>query len=613
MSSSDATLVGEVQAVTGSVVSIRIRPDLPSLVLVAGSSYRVGQLGSFVRIPVGYTDLFGVCTQVGATANVDEGVDSTSDARWMTVTLFGEAVGGVFERGVGQFPTFADEVHIVTNRELERIYASSTPDAAIRVGTIASASGIGANLDLARLVSRHSAIVGSSGSGKSNLVATILDAIATQGFPSARVVVIDPHGEYAQAVSGNGKVFSASPGDGQEALTVPYWCLPFDEFLEVSLGELNQSNEAVVRSEVEKLRSAAAKALAAAPDAETVTADSPIPFSARQLWFDLIDFENRTYEDNASTKPTAVTGGDPDRLVANVYLPHAIGSGAPYKGPKRGIVRNLELMRNRLLDSRYGFLFEPGEDLTPNLEGAVVSDLDQLVRAWVGHDHAITVFDLSSVPADVLPLIAGAVLRTIYDALYWAADASVSGRNQPLLIVLEEAHLFLRDGDQSVAHRTVSRIAKEGRKYGVGLMLVTQRPTEVDSTALSQCGTMMALRLTNSADRARVTATIPDDLANLGALLPALRTGEMIATGEAVALPSRIRLNLARHKLDGGDPDLAERWRSSRRPSSDDYVVAISNWRALSFSGSSPTAAVADEHVEQVEAQAAPANEEETE
>lgn len=578
------TLIGEVQSVSGSLVSVRLRPGLSSLLLVDGTSYRIGQIGSFVRIPLGYTSLYGVCSQVGAAA-LPNGVaaDDEIDGRWMTVTLFGESLGGSFERGVGQYPTFGDDVHLVTNIELERIYGSARIRTPLTVGTIASSSGIEARLDLGKLVSRHSAVVGSSGAGKSNLVAVVLDAIAQQGYSSARILVVDPHGEYASAVGDAGEVFSATPEGTQNPLFVPYWALPFDELLGVTLGDLNTSNDAVVRNELERLRCVGAQYLADPPPTHSISADSPIPFSIKQLWADLTDFENRSYLDSVGTKPTQVTVGDPESLVANTYPPPSSGNSVPYKGPKRGITRNLELMRNRLRDARYSFLLDPGPDLTPTLTGETNEDLDALVASWVGHDKPITVIDLSGAPSDVLSLVTGTVLRIVYDTLFWSADLPIGGRNQPLLIVLEEAHLFLPEGRESTAQRTVAKIAKEGRKYGVGLMLVTQRPTELDSTALSQCGTMIALRLTNAADRARVGAAMPDDLANFTALLPALRTGEAIMTGEALPIPSRVRLPEAPNKAVGTDPDLATGWCLLPRPDSADYTTAIANWRSLSF------------------------------
>lgn len=579
------TLVGEVQSVSGSTVSVHLRAGLSSLVLVGSESYRVGQVGAFLRVPLGYSHLYGVCSQVGAAALphaiVGQG-EAEIDGRWLTLTLFGESLGGDFKRGVSQYPTFGDEVHLVTNDELNQIYRSPDIRAPLAIGSIASASGIDARIDLAKLVTRHSVVVGSSGAGKSNLVGVLLEALATQGFQAARTIVLDPHGEYVNAVGNKGRVFSIKPDNpDHEPLYVPFWALPFDELVQTTLGDLNTSQEGAVREEVVALKRAANAHLDVPTPHEAITADSPIPFSVKKLWFDLDDFEHRTYVDNAKTQLEQLeTVGDAEALIPNVYPHHALGGGSPFQGPRRGLTRGLELMRNRLRDSRYQFLFSPGADLTPDLEGQTVDDLDALVASWVGHDRPITVIDLSGAPADVRSLVAGTVLRIVYDALFWAAGLPVSGREQPLLVVVEEAHLFLPDGTDNPAQRTFATAAKEGRKHGVGLLLVTQRPTELDSSVMSQCGTMIALRLTNQADRSRVTATMPDDLANLAGLLPSLRTGEAVVVGEAMPIPSRVRIPVATNKIVGSDPDLARGWIDEPRPPIEHYATAVSNWRA---------------------------------
>ena len=151
-------------------------------------------------------------------------------------------------------------------------------------------------------------------------------------------------------------------------------------------------------------------------------------------------------------------------------------------------------MRSRLKDARYSFLFNPGGGFDPDLDGNIGADLDVLVRDWAGHDKSVTIFDVSGLPSDVLPTIVGTMLRVIYDMLFWAQDLAAGGREQPLLVVIDEAHRFVPEGADSPAHRTLSTIAKEGRKYGVGLMLVSQRPSEIDSAVLSQCGSLIALR-----------------------------------------------------------------------------------------------------------------------
>ena len=191
-------------------------------------------------------------------------------------------------------------------------------------------------------------------------------------------------------------------------------------------------------------------------------------------------------------------------------------------------------------------------------------------------------FDVSALPSEVLPTIVGTMLRVIYDMLFWGQDLAMGGRHQPLLVVIDEAHLFVPEGDESPAHRTLSTLAKEGRKYGVGLMLVSQRPSELDSTVLSQCGSLIAMRLTNAADRGRVAETIPDDLGGLVELLPSLRTGEGVFIGEIMPIPTRVRVRKASDKAIGDDPRLPEVWQTTPRPDTDLYTTALSNWRAQS-------------------------------
>lgn len=576
------TLIGYVDSVKGGVVTIRLR-DLPTFMMVSGRSYRVGQIGAFLRIPLGYTQLYAVCTLVGAAAApTREDVGAPLGHRWLSATLFGESIGGVFERGVSQYPTIKDEVHLVTLQDMRVIYGSTEQERAITVGHIAASSGIAGNLDLGRLVTRHTAVVGSTGSGKSNLLAVLLEAIATQGYPSARALVIDPHGEYGSAVGQYGQVFRIKHDPEKEELPlyIPYWALPFDELKQICLGEMQPASEAAIRDEITSRKRLSATTVQNAPPDTAITADSPIPFSIKKLWFDLDDYERRTFEDRGGEKLCElVEEGDPEILKPNSYPNAGLGSKAPFLNPyPRRIPKQLDLLRSRLQDSRYSFLFQPGEDLTPDLDGKINKDLDKLVASWIGHDKPITVLDISGLPSETLSSIVGTLLRIIYDMLFWAIDLPVSGRKQPLLVVLEEAHVFLPEGRDSSAHRTISRIAKEGRKYGVGLCVVTQRPVEIDTTVISQCGTMIALRLTNNSDRSTVEAAMPDDLGALSGMLPALRTGEGLVIGEAMPIPSRIQFFRARKRPHGDDPEMPDAWREPR-PVPEHYASALINWR----------------------------------
>lgn len=602
----DPTYIGQVASVTGAVIRVRLREDMPStLVMIGGESYRVGQIGGFFRVPLGYTNLYAVCTQIGADAAPPASAERSFGAaleddkqlhlsgyRWMTIVLFGETLGGEFERGVGQYPTVGDEVHLVTNDDLKIIYGwAKGKKGTIAVGRIAAASGISADISVAGLVSRHSAVVGSTGAGKSNLVTVLLETVADGSLPNARAIVIDPHGEYATALGDRARVFRIRPNEaaGERPLWVPFWALPFAELQQLTLGGLQPNHEASIRDEVLDMKTAAAAHLALPPPPETLTADSPVPFSIKKLWYELDKFERVTFSVNApqtdanANPPEQV--GDATLLRSDRYPAASPYNQAPYKNQKkRNIERHLELMRSRLRDARFSFLFTPGGGYEPNLNGEVQNDLNTLVRDWIGHDKPITIFDVSGLPSEVLPTIVGTMLRIVYDMLFWAQDLPIGGRQQPVLVVLDEAHRFVPEGVDTPAHRTLSMIAKEGRKYGTGLMLVTQRPSEIDSAILSQCGSMIALRLTNSADRSKVSAAVPDDLGGLVDQLPSLRTGEGVFLGEVMPIPSRVRVRKAKQKPIGDDPKLPDVWQAPNRPDGNLYTQALANWRAQSTS-----------------------------
>ena len=257
-----------------------------------------------------------------------------------------------------------------------------------------------------------------------------------------------------------------------------------------------------------------------------------------------------------------------------------MGAAGPFlNGAAKGIRRQLNLLRSRLLDRRFDFLLHPGP-WEPDLDGVVAQDLDVLLAGWLGHDRPITILDLSGVPSTVLERLIGSILRIVYEALFWSREKTEGGILRPLLVVMEEAHRYLGPDTGGVASAIVKRIAKEGRKYGIGAMLVSQRPAEVDETILSQCGTLIALRLSNPADRSRVKGALPDNLAGLMDLLPVLRTGEAIIAGEAARLPVRCRITLPSeaHLPRSADPEVTVAW--SRRRLAEGYDRVVASWRA---------------------------------
>ncbi|MCY4579565.1 MAG: ATP-binding protein [Chloroflexi bacterium] len=589
MLSRDPEFLGYIASVSGAALSVRLARSISSgLSLIRGQTYRIGQVGSFVRIPQGYQDLFGVVSAVGADA-VPDNVDPLEDTgRWMTIELIGETFGGSFERGISRFPNVGDAAFIAIEEHLRRIYDIDDQRAVV-IGVLSSAEGIAARIALDELVTRHSAILGSTGSGKSTTVASLLRAITAEdeagnpAYPSARVLLLDVHGEYSRPLADRAQVFSVEPQPGQDQLFIPYWALDIDDLLEFLTGGVDEARETAFTDKITELKSLShSSSRFPGVDTNSITVDIPIPFSLKKLWYDLINFEIMTLEGPNRDQPTLQHAGDPETLDPPTYKPHAMGSAGPYMNQQAlGIRRQLNSLRSRLLDSRYDFMLHPGP-WEPDLGGKPREDLDGLLRGWLGGPNPITILDISGVPSTVLERLVGSILRIIYEALFWSREKSEGGIWRPLLVVLEEAHRYFPEGSDGLASNIIQRIAKEGRKYGVGAMVVSQRPAEVNETVLSQCGTFFALRMSNPTDRNRVRGTLPDSLTGLLDVLPVLRTGEAIVTGEAAKLPMRCRVTLPEeaHRPHSQDPKVSSSWQLDRRQEGYDRVAA--SWRAQS-------------------------------
>ena len=588
MLSRDPTYIGMIAAVSGAALNVHLAESVASgLSIFKGQTYKVGQVGSFVRVPQGYQDLFGVVSEVGANA-VPENLDSVDDTgRWMKVELVGEVVGGTFERGVSQYPNIGDSVHLAVEEHLRKLY-DIRGQGHIVIGTLASAESIPAKIALNELITRHSAVLGSTGSGKSTTIASLLRAITTstpesEEYPNARVLLLDVHGEYSVPLADVAQVFSVEPQYGEERLFIPYWALDSDDLLDFLTGGLEGNSETAFTDKIYKLKlESHGSQKFPGVDSGSITVDTPLPFSLKKLWYDLIDFEITTFEGPNRDQPTQQDPGNPDTLTAPTYKPHAMGSVGPFLNSQAvGIQRPLNLLRSRVLDRRYGFLLRPGP-WEPDLDGKPTRDLDELLARWLGGEKPITILDLSGIPSSVLERLVGSILKIVYEALFWSREKSEGGISRPLLVVMEEAHRYLSDRLKGTASGVVQRIVKEGRKYGVGAMVVSQRPSEVNETILSQCGTFFALRLSNPSDRARVQGTLPDGLVGLLDVLPILRTGEAIITGEAAKLPMRCRVTLPakEHRPRSEDPNVSANWGMARREEGYERVVA--SWRAQS-------------------------------
>ncbi|MGD9585662.1 MAG: ATP-binding protein, partial [Brachymonas sp.] len=300
----------------------------------------------------------------------------------MTVELVGEALGHSFERGLSQLPSINDAVHIVSEGDLKRIYGSEGADQ-IAIGTLASSESIAVQISLDTLVTRHSAVLGSTGSGKSTTVASLLRSIVRPnqdgGAPASRILLLDLHGEYPNALRDFSRVYSATPQPGENPLFVPYWALNAKDLLEFVAGSLTENQEVAFSDKIYEMKySVLRQGVFAGLDPQSLTADSPIPFSLKQCWHDLIDFETRTFQGPQRNEPALVSDGNPEYLEPPKYTPAGLGSAGPFLNTQaKGIRRQLNLMRSRLLDHRFDFILHPGQ-WEPALNGTVTSDLDKL-------------------------------------------------------------------------------------------------------------------------------------------------------------------------------------------------------------------------------------------
>ncbi|WP_255154062.1 ATP-binding protein [Ferruginibacter sp. HRS2-29] len=564
-----STLFGIVQDVKGTTVSVNLTNiGITGLTFVDGEGYRIGQIGSFAKIPIGYSHLFGIISQVGASAVPENQIVANPYGnRWATIQLIGEGYrNGRFERGIAQYPTIGDEVHLVSEDDLKNIYGKLDKPYFVKVGHIAGADSIPALVDINKLITRHSAVLGTTGSGKSTTVAGLLNAISEPTkYPSSRVIVFDLHGEYGTALKDRANIYKINTETTTNSiyknLYIPFWALNFDELIELILGQVDEKDKAIIGDKILSLkRKSATDTIYDGINLQRLSVDTPIPFSLNRLWLHLqrmifsthttqatgqclsnieedFDIHNTTEAFAIDNANIPLQTGDAELILPPQYKSQ-VAAQIFLSGSNLNIRRQLEGFTSKLRNPIYDFLFSPG-DWKPDINGIVSKDLDDLFGDWLGSDKPITILDLSGIPNNMLNTIIAALLRIIYEGLFWARNLSQGGRSRPLLLVMEEAHNYLNDSIAGSALAIVQRIVKEGRKYGIGTMIVSQRPSEINSTILSQCGTFFALRLTNSNDRSHVTSVVSDNLDGLVNMLPILRTGEAIVLGEAVKLPMR--------------------------------------------------------------------------
>jgi uncharacterized protein DUF87 len=400
---------------------------------------------------------------------------------------------GNFRRGVTKFPIPGCKVHPVTSDDLRAVFAADDR-AHIEVGTVYPTDDIRGALYIDPMLSKHFAVLGSTGTGKSTAVALILHRISELS-PEGHIVMIDPHGEYSAAFKGCGELFNV------ENLQLPYWLMNFEEHCEVLLTTQGAERERDSDILAKLLLAARTKG----KNLETlgkVTVDSPIPYLLTDL---------------------------------ATILTNEMG-----KLDRAGDVLPFQRLKNKLdeirADPRYAFMFSGM--LVSDSMGSLLSKLFRLPS----HGRPISIVDVSGVPSEITSVVVSILARMVFDYAIWSRTEA----QKPLLLVCEEAHRYVPKDEHSsgqAVRRILERIAKEGRKYGVSLGLITQRPSDLAEGVLSQCGTIIAMRLNNDRDQACVRAAMPEGARGFLDAIPALRNRECIICGEGVAIPLRVRFD----------------------------------------------------------------------
>lgn len=579
----DSTYLGLVIRVDSSTVEVELSDDIPSAApIINGRLYKIGQIGTFVKMPMGNITIYGIVSAVSNRPfKDDDDGNNISGSKFLSVQLIGEKIGDdEFEKGIGTYPTINDEVHLVIEKDLFEIYGEKDAGS-IEIGKHSSSDNLSVYVDSHNLILRHCGILGSTGSGKSNTTVSILKAIL-DGYAGSRIVLVDPHGEYASAFP-DSKILKI--GDPDTPLFIPFWLMTFDELAFFLVGADQKDDQKIdyrmLRDLVTSMKKENFELKSGIVNKDLITADSPIPFSARKLWHGMNWSLNATF--STSTKDTqnkstvmGLTEGDAEQLIPATFTPYTMNNQSPYMSKHNDFYSYEKKILSRLKDSRYDFLFNPGEYKTSDS----TKDLHHLLTDWIGSDKKLAILDLSGVPFEVLDITIGLITRFIYDSMFWGRNESYTGKKRPLLLAYEEAHTYLGKNDKSSYSKSaVEKVFKEGRKFGVGALVISQRPSELSETILAQIGTFIALRLTNSGDQAIVKSSAPDNLNSLMDLLPSLRIGEAVITGEAIKIPSRVRLKLNNPRPTSEDPKLVECWSKEHKQNDENYKTVVTKIR----------------------------------
>ena len=559
MLTSANTVIGHIVDVQGDLLTATLVEDdqgQAPTVTIGDEDVLVGQLGSYVAIRQNEVHLIAIVTRMTeqeglATPTIETPGEETARLpyakRVARLTPVGSIIeNGEFERGVAQYPTTGSQVHAIGSADIAKMF-DRFQSKGLSVGTLASNPSLTVCLDPTNLFGRHSAILGQTGSGKSWTVASLVQK-TVQVMPKAHIIILDLHGEYCWIREDGTRHYAFADSvvrhvDARD-LEIPYWLMTYAELCDLLIDRTDftaHNQTAFFRETLRQLREQEKVSLGL----DRVTVDTPVYFSLEEL---VAAVERKNSE----------------------MVP---GKRGPKQGNMFGVFdRFLVRLESRMNDVRYDFLLKPEVRTTSR-------SLSPLLRDFVGlgvPKAAITVIDLSPVPFDVRPTVAAQIGRLAFEFNYWNPEY----REFPILLICEEAHAYIpRESEKRFAgsRKSMERIAKEGRKYGVGLAVVSQRPHEVSETVLAQCGTFICLRITNPNDQGYVRSLVPESEGDLVSVLAGLGRGEALILGEAVPLPTRLQFDKPDPAPNSDDVDFHKMWTTG--PDDLDVDAIVDRWR----------------------------------
>lgn len=554
------TVIGYVVDVQANVLTASLIEDdqgRAPTVTIGDEDILVGQIGSYVAVRQNDVNIVAIVTRMTeqealAAPTIETPGEDTARLpfakRIARLTPIGSIHGdGQFDRGVGRYPTTGAEVCAMGSTEIAKMF-DRFQSKGFSVGTVATHPSLKVCLDPSNLFGRHFAILGQTGSGKSWTVAALVQRTVAV-MPRAHIIILDLHGEYCWKREDGTRHYAFADAivrhvDARE-LEIPYWLMTYAELCDLLIehSEREATNQtAFFRDCLLEGRQAENDSPTSALGLPRVTVDTPIYFSLDDLM-------------------TKVRAKNIERVGAR-------------QGPMFGdFDRFLMRIESKLNDTRYDFL------LKPTKRNSSVS-LSAMLRDFVGlgaQKAAVTVIDLSSVPFDVRPTVAAQIGRLAFEFNYW----NPKYREFPILLMCEEAHAYIPRASESQfagARKSMERIAKEGRKYGVGLAVVSQRPHEVSETVLAQCGTFICLRITNPNDQAYIRSLVPESEGDLISVLAGLGRGEALVLGEAVPLPTRLQFDKPSPTPNSDDVDFYAKWIDG--PTDLDVDAIVKRWRS---------------------------------